>query len=340
MSAWAEQEIIELVCERKWSETADCVSFELSSPRAPIAFDFYPGQFASLGFNIEGHTEYRAYSISSAPQQSSLQFTVKRVEGGKVSAHIQDTLRPGERVQVMKPQGRFNTVDCPPRDKVLLISAGCGITPVMSMAKKWLAQGAIDIEFLHIARHWSDTIYAEELQQLAGVYPQFHLRLLLKDAAGSGYEQGRLDQQRLAGLIADLHQRSVYLCGPVGFMQDVQRYLEGLGFDMTHFYQESFTPHVSPSLAGAEQAWRVKVAAFGVDLEAPSDRVLLEALESGKLPIIAACRSGICGSCKCRVTSGQVRMQSQQTLTEQEIEQGYVLACSAVPESDVEVELC
>lgn len=346
MSAWAEQDILELVCARKWMETPDCVSFELVSPDT-VAFDFKPGQFASLGFEIGGQTVFRAYSISSMPTQSVLQFTVKRVAGGQVSTHVVESLKAGDVIRVMKPQGQFNTVDCPPREKVVLISAGCGITPVMSMARTWLAQGNVAIDFLHVARSLSETIYARELQQLAAAYPQFHLKLLLKDASGTEHAQGRLDQAGLQHLIPDLHQRTVYLCGPVGFMQDVERYLQALEFDMQHFYQESFTPVYQESLTSAvtepvpvsNASVRVRVAAFDATIDAPSESLLLEALETGQLPIIAACRSGICGSCKCRVTSGTVRSHSQDTLTADEIAQGYVLACSTVIESDVDVAL-
>ncbi|EKO3960475.1 2Fe-2S iron-sulfur cluster-binding protein [Vibrio fluvialis] len=340
MSAWAEQDILELVCARKWAETADCVSFELASPDASVGFDFKPGQFASLGFDIAGQTEYRAYSISSLPQQSVLRFTVKRVAGGKVSGHVLESLSQGDVIRVMKPQGLFNNVDCAARDKVVLISAGCGITPVMSMARSWLEQGNVDIDFLHVARSLTETIYANELEQLAQRYSQFHLKLLLKEAGGTQHAQGRLDQSWLNTLIPDLHERTVYLCGPVGFMQDVKCYLEALDFNMQHFYQESFTPTVAEhTQASVAESVRVRVDAFGADIEAPSESFLLEALETGQLPIIAACRSGICGSCKCRVTSGTVRSHSQETLSAEEIEQGYVLACSTVLESDVEIAL-
>ncbi|MCG6354258.1 FAD-binding oxidoreductase, partial [Vibrio alginolyticus] len=145
-----EQDILELVCARKWMETPDCVSFELALPDT-AAFDFKPGQFASLGFEIAGQTVFRAYSISSMPTQSVLQFTVKRVAGGQVSTHVVESLKAGDVIRVMKPQGQFNMVDCPPREKVVLISAGCGITPVMSMARTWLAQGNVAIDFLHVA---------------------------------------------------------------------------------------------------------------------------------------------------------------------------------------------
>ncbi|MCG3723470.1 FAD-binding oxidoreductase [Vibrio cincinnatiensis] len=341
MSAWADQEILDLVCQEKWQETPDVVSFELVSD-SPLSFDFKPGQFANLGFEMDGKTQYRSYSISSTPSQNKLCFTVKKVAGGKVSQHVVERLKVGDTIQAMKPQGQFNSIDCAvEQKKVLLISAGCGITPVMSMAKSWLEQGDIDITFLHVARDKAHTIYFSELESLNEQYSQFHLHLLLKDAVGTEYPQGRLNQAWLEQLIPDLHQRTVFLCGPVSFMQDVQHYLQALQFNMQNFYQESFTPSTQeqPITSQTKSQVTVKVPAFGVEVDAPSNSVLLEALETGKLPIIAACRSGICGSCKCQVKQGSVRSTSQETLTNEEIAQGYVLACSAIVESDVDIAL-
>lgn len=343
MSAWADQEILDLVCQAKWQETPDCVSFELSGSEALDHFYFKPGQFANLGFEIDGKTEYRAYSISSLPQQSVLRFTVKKVAGGKVSQHVVEKLKIGDPIRVMRPQGQFNNVDCVlENNKALLISAGCGITPVMSMAKTWLRQGDVDVTFLHVAPHKTRTIYFDELEALAELYPQFQLKLLLKDATETQYPQGRLTKTWLETLVPDLSQHTVYLCGPVSFMQDVKQYLHELQFNMQNFYQESFTPsqreEPAPSTQPTSQV-KVTVPTFGVEVDAPSESVLLDALESGQLPIIAACRSGICGSCKCQVKQGTVRSTSQETLTSEEIEQGYVLACSSLIESDVEVAL-
>ncbi|EGR0517547.1 hybrid-cluster NAD(P)-dependent oxidoreductase [Vibrio cholerae] len=350
MSAWAEQDNETLVCVRKWQETPDCVSFELADPHRERHFNFKPGQFANLGFSINGQTVYRSYSISSQAQQPYLRFTVKRVAQGLVSQHVVDELKLGDSVAAMKPQGRFNSTDCAPKSRVLLISAGCGITPVMAMAKAWLAESsdkqndAREIDFLHIARNPEQTIYWQELQQLAAQHSNFHLKLLLKDAGESGFAQGRLTQETLIEQVPDVLERSVYLCGPEGFMQDVSGYLQALGFDMADCHQESFSPEMTlineeDSAPTVRQQVKIRVPAFGVEVDAPSEKVLLEALETGKLPIIAACRSGICGSCKCRVLDGRVRRLSQETLSEEEIEQGYVLACSTLAESDVELAL-
>lgn len=344
MFDWEHADSVSLICSRKWQETPDTVSFELESPDAPLVFNFKPGQFASLGFMIDGKEKFRAYSINSLPGETKLQFTVKRVEGGLVSNFILDKLETGSAVSLLKPAGGFNCIDCPTKFKVTLVSAGCGITPVMSMVKYWLANdSAVEINFIHMARSKESTIYFEQLELLDRQYSNFNLRLLLKDNTDSRHPQGRLDREWLFSLSPDLKDRTVFLCGPVGFMQDIKGYLQESGFDMNHFYQESYTPEAAESMDSAsEEAGgnvQISVPGFGVELEAEHGSLLVEALEQGGLPIIAACRSGICGSCKCKVEKGSVESISKETLTEAEIEQGYVLACSSHIKSDVEVGL-
>ncbi|QMV16346.1 FAD-binding oxidoreductase [Vibrio spartinae] len=334
---------VALVCTEKWHETPDTVSFVLACPENARRFHFKPGQFASLGFEIDGQIAYRAYSISSLPDQTMMKFTVKRVEGGQVSNHVIDHLSSGDRVQLLKPQGAFNNVDCTHRGRVALISAGCGITPVMSMAADWLSREGIDVVFIHIARDVRHTIYYEELLHLNTVHPSFHLKLLLKQAGNSEHMQGRLDQDYLLKMCPDILERTVYLCGPERFMQDVTTYLDQIGFQMADCYQERFSAAAmasdSPPSDTETGPVTVAVPGFGVTVDAQAGDALLDVLESAGVPVIAACRSGICGSCKCRVEQGQVEFSSQETLSEADIRSGYVLACSSRIRSDLKVSL-
>ena len=212
--------------------------------------------------------------------------------------------------------------------------------------KYWLKHDpAIEIDFIHMARSKQETIYFEELNQLDEMHSNFNLKLLLKDNQGTTAPQGRLDKSWLVRLSPDILERTVYLCGPVGFMEDVERYLTELEFNMANFYQESFTPtskmDTDNQAEGVEASGSVEVfvPAFGAKVEAELGTPLADSLEKAGVPIIIACRSGICGSCKCKVTKGSVSSSSQETLTPEEIEQGYVLACSSTIDSELEVEL-
>ncbi|MBL4830008.1 MAG: hybrid-cluster NAD(P)-dependent oxidoreductase [Aliivibrio sp.] len=336
-----------LVCVAKWMETADTVSLRFEANVAKDTartFNFKPGQFLTIGIDIEQQMEYRAYSISSLPNANCAELTVKRVEGGKVSNYLIDDLSVGDVVTSLKPEGVFNSVDCTHRNRVTLISAGCGITPVMSMAKQWLATNAdVEINFVHIARNKESIIFAEQLTEFANMHLNFHANLLLKDAEGTDYQQGKLSQSLLKKMCPELNNSTVFLCGPVQFMQDVKGYIESSDFDMNHFYEESFSPTVSKQGtkidSDTDDSVQISVPDFGFELTIDKGTLLIDALEKGGIPVIAACRSGVCGSCKCKVAVGTVQTTSQETLTPDEIAQGFVLACSSTINASVEIAL-
>lgn len=353
---WQNNQPTELTCVAKYHETADTISLRFVKAGQTQNFDFKPGQFVSLGIEIDGKVEYRAYSISSLPNDTYLQLTVKRVEGGKVSNYLIDQFNVDDSAQFLAPTGEFNSVDHQPNTtQVLLVSAGCGITPVFSMAKTWLSQNAdIEINFLHVAKSAEKTIYFKELEALAEQHSNFNLLLLLKDNTGTDYPQGRLDLAWLERLVPNVQAQTVYLCGPTLFMEHVQSYVTTLGLPSAQFYQESFTPvlpeasvlsEAIPTSGDAEvnsaesSVVNVFVPAFGKEIEAEKNAVLADVLESAGLPVIIACRSGMCGSCKCKVEKGSVTMHTQHVLSEDQVSQGYVLACSSTVQDDVEVTL-
>ena len=344
ITEWLNNQPATLRCSDKWQETVDTVSIKLINPNDELyQFDFKPGQFVSLGFEINGKLEYRAYSISSIPGQNHLQLTVKRVEGGIVSNHIIDHFNLGSDVKVLAPTGPFNCVDCQPKQKVALLSAGCGITPVIAMAKTWLSNNAdIEITFVHMAKSASQTIYFDELESLSALYENFNLRLLLKDNTGTRHPQGRLDKAWLETLCPDIAERTVYLCGPTQFMQDMESNALELGVSPENFHQESFTPVESHQESADQKSNGVvqfDVPDFGVATEVAQGATLADVLEENGVPIIIACRSGMCGSCKCKITKGEVSRTSTETLTEEDIANGYTLACSSQIQTDVEVSL-
>nr|WP_318417871.1 hybrid-cluster NAD(P)-dependent oxidoreductase [Photobacterium leiognathi] len=344
LAPWLKNHAVKLTCCDKWHETEDTISIKLACTDENHLAKFKPGQFVNIGLHIDGRMEYRAYSLSSTPFDTDLQLTIKRVEGGRVSNYLIDQLQIGDSIMVLPPAGEFNSVDHPPRNnKALCISAGCGITPVYCMAKTWLNHNPhCDVHFLHIASSPAHTIFFNELEQLNRKHERFTLNLLLKDSQQTSYSQGRLDQAWLEKLIPDLHDRTVYLCGPTQFMEDVKSYLTDLNFDMSHFHAESFTPttdtqdhiDINPS-----QTVTLTVPSFNKAVAIESGSNIADVLEAQGLPLIIACRSGICGSCKCKATPNSTRSTSQATLTADEIEQGYILACSSQVISDSEISL-
>jgi len=352
-----------LVLVKRELETHDSMSFTFAAADQSL-FDFKPGQFVTLAVKIEGKTHYRAYSISSVPQQKQLRLTIKRVPDGLVSNWLADNLTIGDSLSALNIAGQFNSSDCKHKPKLLLVSAGCGITPVMSIAKTLLAHDSnVDIEFLHCARDKDNVIFHEEMQTLIAQHSNFKVQLLLENSDGFtsfstddstdkkakrnalAHQTGMVSSDVIQQLYPDLKDRTIFLCGPVGFMKAVENIAQENDFDMANFFQESFTPAADNkqqddlSLDASTASVMLYVPDFSVEKKVVQGSSLLEILENNGVPIIGACRAGVCGSCKCKVTKGEVKSSSSETLTAAEIEQGFVLACSSTVEEDVTVAL-
>lgn len=333
-----------LVLIKRHAETEDTESFYFQTKEAS-PLNFKPGQFILLSVTINNTTQVRAYSISSQPNNQIIQLTIKRVNNGLVSNWLIDHLQPNQEVLVHDIAGEFNIIDRPYRQKILFISAGCGITPVFSMANYLLNhQNDIEIDFLHCAKDEDNIIYDAKLPQLAELNTQFHYHLRLKKRISTQAldcsSVGRVTPEFLSANYNRIQQYTIFLCGSQRFMQDIAQSLNTLGFDMAHFYHESF--HIESTNAthiNSHPSVTVSIPSFDFEQTVPYDENLLHILESGQLPIIGACRAGVCGSCKCKIEHGEVESTSTATLTPQEIEQGYRLACSSKVKTDVRVSL-
>lgn len=352
----------ELVCVERWNETVDVVSFRFQAGE-PMKFDYKPGQFMTFVIEINGEQVCRSYTLSSSPSRPySLMVTIKRVAGGLVSNYLIDHLQPGQRVRVLPPMGQFNLVDIPAQ-KYLFLSAGCGITPMYSMSR-YLTDTQIDadIAFVHSARSDADIIFKSSLETMANRFNAFKLSYALESAAASllfspkiSFDIGRLTAQMLQTLVPDVAERTVYLCGPEPYMQAVKALLAELNFDMNRLHHESFATAEkvarnqlmqakSSEIDENPQAGAFTLPTFNLAIGDRSIRLmqgqsLLEGIESEGLPIIAACRSGVCGACKCQVLEGETVSTSVMTLSAAEIDAGFVLACSTTLTSDVTLKL-
>jgi len=347
--SWQHGEV-ELLCVEKWHETHDVISFRFQGAQ-PVKFQFKPGQFLTFKTEIDGQLTYRSYTISSSPSRPySIVVTIKRIEGGVVSNHLADSLNVGDTITASGPDGVFNLVDIK-ADKFLFLSAGSGITPMYSMSR-WLTdtQVGADIAFLHCAKSPEDLIFKSDLERINHNNPSFKLSLILE----SGVEQlesqlpcesGRINADNLQSLVEDFPQRTIFVCGPEPFMNGVKSLLEEIGFDMSMHHQESFggvvTSDVDKEIAvDGETGQTDFMLSIGERRRSMSqEQSLLEGIEAEGLPIIAACRSGVCGACKCQVLEGEIESSSQMTLTADEIAQGYVLACSTKMKSDISLAL-
>ncbi|NJR65566.1 MAG: FHA domain-containing protein [Leptolyngbyaceae cyanobacterium CRU_2_3] len=240
-------------CCRIIDETADAKTFcFVADP--PMLFSYKPGQFVNLEVEIEGKPVLRCYSISSSPSRPyHLDLTVKRepsppgrpdIPPGLVSNWLHDSLKVGGRVKLIGPPlGQFSCLPNPP-SKMLMISAGSGITPMMSMSR-WVQDtlADCDVVFLHSARNPGDLIFGAELATMSAQMPNFHLAATMTQSSSRHPWMGltgRLSQAMLRLVVPDLMERHVYVCGPNGFVQAVKSLLEAENFPMSQYKEESF----------------------------------------------------------------------------------------------------
>lgn len=343
-------------CVKAIQETWDVRTFCFMADQ-PMVFFFKPGQFVTLELEIDGQPIMRSYTISSSPSVPySFSITIKRVPGGKVSNWLHDNLKEGDVLPVHGPVGLFNAIDFP-ADKVLFLSGGVGITPVMSMSRWFFdTNGNVDMVFVHSARTPKDIIYHRELRHMASRIDNFKLHLICEKyeigETWSGY-RGYLNQKMLELIAPDFMQREVFCCGPTPYMSAVKRLLEANGFDMQRYHEESFgaTPPEAraDALEHAEQAAEADVV-DAADLHqvaftntgksirvAPGETVHAAAAKLG-LHIPKACGMGICGTCKVMKTAGDVTMEHNGGITDEDVAEGYILSCCSVPQGDVAIE--
>jgi ferredoxin-NADP reductase len=343
-------------CVKVIQETWDVRTFCFMAEQ-PVLFFFKPGQFVTLELEIDDQPVMRSYTISSSPSVPySFSISIKRMPGGKVSNWLHDNLQEGQELAVHGPVGLFNAIDFP-ADKVLLLSGGVGITPVMSMARWFYDTNAnVDMVFVHSARTPKDIIFHRELEHMAARISNFSLHIICeKHGLGeswAGY-RGYLNQKMLELMTPDFMEREIFCCGPTPYMNAVKHLLASNGFDMQHYHEESFgatPPEISAEVkelaAEAADAAPVPVAdqhqvafvATGKSIRVdPGETVHAAAAKLG-LHIPKACGMGICGTCKVMKTAGEVSMEHNGGITDEDVAEGYILSCCSVPQGDVVID--
>lgn len=269
---WNGRDLI-VKCVRIFDETPDVKTFSFVCD-PPILFDYQPGQFITLDLEIDGKSVSRSYSISSSPSRPhTLEITVKRLPAvapefspGLVSNWLHDNLIIGQEIQIAGPHGDFSIL-AQPSDKVLFLSAGSGITPMMSMSRWIFDRGTDrDVIFFHNARVPEDIIFRDELKQISNRQPNFYLAVSLTAEAKSGDGlHGRLDAAMLHSICPDFAERTIFSCGPSGFMAVTEKILTNLNFSMDKYHQESFGEVQKTDVPTMVESFSVpKAPAFGL----------------------------------------------------------------------------
>ncbi|MER8659378.1 hybrid-cluster NAD(P)-dependent oxidoreductase [Mesorhizobium sp. M0847] len=334
---WAKKTRDIVLCRRVIDETHDVKTFVLTSAAGRM-FCFSAGQYVLVHLRINGATITRAYSVSSPPTRPlDLQITVKRTQGGLTSNWIHDHLTPGSEIEIEGPLGSFN-LDKLPSEKPVFLSGGSGVTPTMSMLRA-LTDRADDreIRFIHSAKTPGDIIFRAELEALAARFPNVQVTLVCGQGGpvwtGS---TGRIDGRMLLSLVPDLHKRTVFACGPEGYMKAARACLDAIGFPPAQYHEESFGgSNGSRSELGLAISSSVRFVRSGVEHRCAPGETLLDAARNCGIYIPTACQQGVCGTCRIAKLSGEVTMDDLGGLNAKEKSAGYVLACCSRPRGTV-----
>ncbi len=328
--------------------TDDAVAVTFDVP-AELAEDyrFKPGQALTLR-RVEGdRDERRSYSIC-APIGAAPRVGVREVPGGFFSSYLVHEVEPGDEIEVLPPSGTFTADLSVPADHVFVV-AGSGITPALSLAASVLRDGRSTVTVFYGNRRTNTVMFADELADLKDAYgPRLQLvHVLSREPRDAELTSGRLDGARLRTLIDNLvdaeHVDHWWLCGPHGMVQDARALLAELGVPTEKVHQELFyVDDVPPqpvrgdeeTVTGPSSQVTVVLDGRSTTLALPRDEPVLDSAQKVRSDLPFACKGGVCGTCRARVTDGEVEMRRNYALEPKEVEAGYVLTCQTVPLSD------
>jgi 3-ketosteroid 9alpha-monooxygenase subunit B len=316
------------------AETADAKSFVLEVPDTlRDAFAYEAGQFCTFRVRVDDGVHLRCYSMSSSPAvDHEMKVTVKRTPGGVVSNWMNDRLAEGNTVEVTRPAGVFRLG--PSHGDLVAFSAGSGITPVLSLVKTALTTTTRRVRLLYANQGRDAVIFASELEALG---LRFGERLSVSHHLDT--DHGLVRPETVADFADTSSDAEFYICGPGPFMDMVEQSLHARGVAPARIFIERFTPadwvedpEPSPAPAGAT---RVTVELDGrrnsVDYR-PGTTILQTARQMGMSPP-SSCESGSCATCMAMLVEGTAAMHVNNALTDDEVAQGWILTCQAVPTS-------
>lgn len=345
---------------KKWSgklrlagvfqETPDVKTFRFVDPEGgSLPFTYLPGQFLTLTVEPGGKPIKRSYTIASSPtQRDYLEITVKREEKGVVSRFLHDGLKPNDLIDVSAPAGNL-TFTGEDDDCIVLIAAGVGVTPIMSVTR-YLTDRCWegDIYVLFVCRTAEDIIFKDEFEERARKYPSMKLYISLS-RANDGWTgpTGRLSGESISAFVPDIAQRRVHICGPNTMMNATKEILIDLGLSKDQIKTEAFGPakkgapkkETKEAAPASSDTATVTFSASNKAAPLPQDQTVLDVADELGVDIENSCRAGSCGSCKVKLLQGSVTMETEDALEPEEKSDGIILACQAVADSDIVVDV-
>jgi len=333
---------ISLICVEKRRATDDVIVITLAHQHKQV-IAFSPGQYITLSATIEGKAYDRCYTISSCPEQSEcIEIIVKRVSQGAMSNWLLDQLGVGDIIKASEACGQFH-LGRSNKPKLLLLSAGVGVTPLLSMLRH-IAKSHLSYEviFHHSAKTSRDIIAADELSALGDQYPHLTISYnLTRERANSNSNQysGHICDEILQRICTDVPQRDVFVCGPNSYMERVQQILSKQGLPSNQYFQEDF--EIAPLAAVNESniTYTIDFCHSNCRTDISSGETVLDAALRLGIDLDTSCSSGICGSCSSYIIEGNIAAPQAQAIDEEDISSGEFLPCCSYPLSNLKVDL-
>jgi len=334
-------------------ETADCVSIAFDIPVAlQTAFAFKQGQYITIKTTINGEEIRRSYSICSSPTDNELRVAVKKVPGGVFSTWANEGLKAGMQLELMPPLGKFYTeLNTEAKKQYVAFASGSGITPILSIIKTTLITEPLSrFTLVYGNRNRHSIIFKEALESLKNKFMgRFSIVYILsREKTDAPIHFGRIDHEKFQQLCNTILQPSTideyFLCGPEEMIFAVKKALEDSGVDNKKIHFELFTTgakvkKASNQISHSKQEVKSHITVkqdgvtFEFDLGFEGESILDAALKHGAdLPF--ACKGGVCCTCKAKLIEGEVDMDVNYGLEQEEIEHGFILTCQSHPRTE------
>lgn len=311
-------------------ETSDAYTFVLAPHETP--FPYRAGQYSTFQVQVDGEELYRSYSMSSAPEtDNELMTTVKRVPGGKVSNWMLDNVAEGDELVMTRATGTFCLAES--STPLLAFSGGSGITPILSLAKSALATTDRSVRLLCADRDAAAAIFDGTLDELAARYPGRLSVQRHRDAV-----DGLLDAAAVSAFVGADTGADCYVCGPAGFMDVVRAAWAGPGRLFIEDFDVATAPAATPDTADTATTGEVSgtvtihLGRQTATVPRVAGETLLQSARRGGLTPPFSCEAGNCGTCIAQISEGCAKMIANTALDDDEVADGYILTCQAVPE--------
>lgn len=332
--------------------TDDCtvVSFDIDE-ELKESFQYKQGQYLTLKADIDGESVRRSYSLCSSPLDDEWKVAIKKIEGGKFSTYANDVLQVGDTLEVMSPMGKFYCeVNETAEHHYVAFAAGSGITPIASIIKTHLRkEPKARFTLFYLNRSVQSIILREEIEglknQFLGRFELYHF--LTQEERDAPLFNGRFTEEKLDQIserLVDFTQiDEVFICGPMAMTMMLKDYFTKLGVESNKVHFELFgTPKKEEAKQPVKEMNKEELSSVSIinngtkvsfKMGKDGENILDAALRNNAdLPF--ACKGGVCCTCRAKLIEGDIKMEVNYALEEEEVEAGYILTCQAIPKSE------